>query len=463
MQVSFEKISICTDILIKITKFLQPNEDKILQSNMFTLMKSSESKVNKIYNDSDSADVCPLRVMSTLGYASLACTGNVSTSTLDILGNMLLDWPSVPPSLQETPNLRRCAIRLLGQLAIRDREVAEQVTPILCCLMFQSSEDQNPLDTGDRVNSAKVLADLCEKFTALVEPYLPEMCVCMKDPDPKVREAIVEIFTQLLLEDFIKVKDLFFFHILTMISDPNEAVRELSIFLIKERLIVKDKALIYQQFIQSIFHYNDCTSHLKVGAKMTEKEKAVLMLAGMQNESKRRAIYDFMLEHVDPLYKVKLIKSLTSSIVNGFCEDVFKLRTENEKCLLRDTLYILSSDYNQPNFNINKQNDDEMQEEGVTPANVHNSLINTLTQEAKNIKLQQLMPLLVKLEAKLKKQGSPLEMDVREVFVQLVLEYTKETFISLLNEYPDLEDKIEKIRYELSYENNKENKCNVEN
>lgn len=439
--VNLALISICFDILAGIAKQLEEETE----ANMRELMKLCEIQIEKIFNDKkeEAIEAGPIYVkaMCTLGHAAFLCTAKTSSSTVRTLQGLLLQWENIPELLQTRKEIQASAIVLLGQLAMRDREIAEETMPIFGKLMSQTA-DNSTTESANKVNSAKTLADLCVRFTALVECYLPDMCVSMKDPNPFVREVIVVIFIQLLLEDFIKVKGPFFFHILTMLTDSDETIRELTVFLIKERLLAKNKTLVSQQFLKSIFHYNDCQISKFMVQTMREREKAALTLPGRANENKRRMIYDFMLEHLDPPGKLKLICRLTSDILAGVCNNSIDVKLETEASILRDVLYILSSEHLQASLCKQMESDDQ-EEMGNVPSAPSNNAINVIVEGIKKHRLEVLLPIVVKLKIKLAELKSPLLVDVSKFFVKIVSDYNKEQLSGLYNEYPDLEKDIE--------------------
>ncbi|XP_015602262.1 condensin-2 complex subunit D3 [Cephus cinctus] len=446
-KVHFASVGLCLDIIGTILKHLNPdNANQLLQMSGSQLMKLSENEIKKIHDNNNTAEVAItcLRAMCTIGHASALCTDTISPSCLRTLQGLLLEWDSFPARLKNAKELRPAAITLLGQQAMRNREIAQEVTPILGKLMCQTTEGSSKVEAAIRVNSAKALADLCIRFTALVEPYLPDMCVSMKDPNPVVREVIVVLFIQLLLEDFIRVKGLFFFHILTMLSDTDETIRELTIFLIKERLLVKNKTLISQQFLQSIFHYNNYQDMNKFRTRrMREREKIALTLPGQRNQAKRRAIYNFMLEHLDPPGKLKLYVRLTNEVLAAVLNGSIHTKQEEGISVLKDALYIISREQLQPMASV-KHTEDDVLDESTSPGNNSPSnALNIIVEEMKRHGLEVLLPILIKLKRKLKNSLPSVIADVTRLFIKVVSEYSKDKLSNLISEYPDLEKQID--------------------
>ncbi|XP_054008702.1 condensin-2 complex subunit D3-like [Hylaeus anthracinus] len=462
-KINFGLISVSLDIIHNIIQHLNPNKDSnSLESNMLNLIKISEKEITKGFkNESLAIEAAPnyLKAIFTLGHTTLLCTCKISPLILRILQGMLLEWNVLPEAIKEIQELRASAVIILGQQAVRDREVAIEVVPIFGRLMRQETNLNSAVEIAVKINAAKALADICIRFTAIVEPYLSDMCVSMKDSSPQVREVIMVIFIQLLLEDYVKVKGPFFFHMLTMLSDSDNVIRELTIFLIEERLLTKNKTLISQQFLQSMYHYNNYESQHKIcHHKMREKERKALTLPGKKNEDKRRTIYDFMLDHLDPPGKIKLLVKITSQIFGGICLDLVDVRKEEGACVLKDALYVISNDRLQPS-SFHKHGDDDQQEseeptvQAVTPAT---NAITIIVEGMKKHGLEVLLPILIKLIKKLSVLRSPLENDVKKLLVKTYSKYSKDQLINILNEYPELEKEVEQFKKQvgdISFEN----------
>ncbi|XP_025990502.1 condensin-2 complex subunit D3 isoform X2 [Solenopsis invicta] len=463
-EINFNLISICLDILSRVLRYLK-TENNFMESDMVKLMKLSEAKIQDFLEENDGCtqeNTEKMRAMFTLGHASLFCTKRVSSSTLQIFGRLLLQWESLPDTVKKTKDLQASAVVLLCQQALRDREVAKEVTPILGNLMRQETSPSSSLvNTAVKVNAAKALADICVRFTALVEPYLPDLCISMKDPNPAVREAIVVIFIELLLEDFIKMKGPFFFHILTMLSDADNMIRELTIFLMEERLLMKNKTLISQQFLESIYHYNNCRSRSAFcGHRMRDQERKLLTLPGRVNQSKRNVIYEFMLEHLDVSARCGLVLKLTRQILREICdENSIDVTTDEGACVLRDAVFILSNNRLQPSSLGERHRDDPDLDETSpsTPSNTSNNNNNAIIATMKKHNLDCLLPTLITLKKKLVTLKSSLEDDVDGLLYKIYSEYDKDQLICVLNEYPELEKEMDryqrKLRDKINFEN----------
>lgn len=448
-EINFNLISVCLDILNGVLRHLHGDKSGcLIKSRVTELMRLSEAEIQDLLESENcTQDESKTRAIFTLGHASLLCTSTVSSSTLRILERLLLQWDSLPEATREMRDLQAAAVVVLCQQALRDLEIAREVTPILGSLMRRETNPDSPTEIAVKVNAAKALADICVRFTALVEPYLSDMCISMKDSNPAVREAIIVIFIQLLLEDFIKLKGPFFFHILTMLSDANSMIRELTVFLIEERLLAKNKTLISQQFLESIFHYNNYQSQNTLcGHKMDDRERMLLTLPGPANQAKRNVIYEFMLEHLDAAARFQLLVKLTKYILREICiSDSIDVTTEKGTHILRDAIYIIGNSRLQLSSFSERHKDDTMELDEATPpsSTQNNSTANAIVAAMKKHNLDHLLPTLIMLKKKLADLKSPLKDDVDNQLFKTYSECDKDHMLNLLNEYPELEKEME--------------------
>ncbi|XP_058791464.1 condensin-2 complex subunit D3-L-like [Phymastichus coffea] len=448
-RINIESISICLDLLSGMTKRLNPGTgDDLLRSYASDLMKLSEAQIDKLPEEKEEIESKTidlyLKAMNTLGHASFLCSNIASGTSLHIVQSLLLDCSNIPTSAHNADRLKAAGIILIAQQSMRDREFAETAMPVLGQLMSKSGSSESPTQAAIRINAVKALADLCVRFTALVEPFLPDMCICMKDPNPQVRETIIVIFVQLLLEDFIKVKGAFFYHILTMLSDEDETIRELTVFLIKQRLLAKNKNLISQSFVRSIFHYNNCQTKNKFNDRaIKKKEKDALTLPGNKNQAKRRIIYNFMMEHLDPPSKIKILMKLNSEVFEAACEKFIPVKKTEGACVLKDVMYIISNERLQANYG-SKVIDDENQDEAPTAMETQTSnAVNVIVEGMKKFKKEVMFNTLIKLREMLKKSKSPLMVDASKFFIKFLSQFNKDQLADMFDEHAALKKEID--------------------
>lgn len=98
------------------------------------------------------------------------------------------------------------------------------------------------------------------------------MCICMRDEELTVRESTLSLMIQLIQEDYLKLRCPVFFHILTMLLDREQHIRDMvSSFLINS-LLIKKKNIMVQHFVESLFHYNGYTVSMLILIVCTVKD-----------------------------------------------------------------------------------------------------------------------------------------------------------------------------------------------
>lgn len=442
-EVHAQLITTCVDIVNNVYLHLHKETTGEREEHMLSLAEQSEREIMKLQGGGRTEQERLLRAICSLGQAMFLCPRKkISSDTLHELQAIVLG--DLSTSNNYSYELQASAVALLSAQALRDREIAQEIMPILGNLMSSTSNQSNFVNCAVRINAAKALADLCTVFGDIVAPHMPEMCVSMKDPDPAVRKVIIIIFTQLLLEDFIKIKGAFFFHILTMLTDADEPIRNLTTFLITERLLTKNKTLISQRFVDSLFHYNNYPLKGKVNWESNKKREVdkALALPGQRNQAKRRVIYNFMIEHLDLPGRLKVVVKLTNNVLGSINRRVIKVDNEEGACVLKDTLYVLSHDSLQPSSCL-KRNCDEETLEPETENPHANSVAHQVAEGMKKQRVDALLPVLVQLKQKLKSSKSNLDTDITKLLVKIASDYSKDQLTKLFNEFPKLEKQLD--------------------
>ncbi|KAJ8680033.1 hypothetical protein QAD02_015820 [Eretmocerus hayati] len=373
-QVCLESISVCVDILGFMTKHLHKSRSEdLMNSHVIELIRLSEAQIEQLTEESEpiSDEVINiyLKAMNTLGHASFLCSESVSESTLNIVQGILLDCQTLETSVECIERLKAAGIVLVGQQAMRDRDFAQQIMPILGQFMRRQSTSESPAQAAIRINAVKALADLCIRFTALVEPYLSDMCICMKDPNS----------------------------------------------------MTKNK-----------FH----------DRRVKKKEKDALTLPGQKNQKQRRIIYDFMLEHLDPPNKLKILTKLNFEVFEGISEKFINVKQVEGAGVLRDVLYIISNDRMQASFGT-KMQDDESQDDTTVEHPMTNA-INVIVEGMKKFKFTVMLPTLIKLKQFLSSAKSPLLVDVSKFFIKFLSEFNKDQLAEIYDEHPNLKKEIDR-------------------
>jgi condensin-2 complex subunit D3 len=89
-----------------------------------------------------------------------------------------------------------------------------------------------------------------------MEPHLPSLWLCLKDVTVEVRLTTLTCLVELLQGNYIKFRGAMFFHLLNMLCDSDENVIELTTYFLRDCLMATNKSIMFEHFIDALFHYN---------------------------------------------------------------------------------------------------------------------------------------------------------------------------------------------------------------
>jgi condensin-2 complex subunit D3 len=232
----------------------------------------------------------------------------------------------------------------IGKLSIVDEQFAKDAIAAFGEVL------KNPnYHPSTKINALTALADLCLRCSTLVEQAIPEMCVCLKAENITVKRAALKLLTGLILEDYIKLRNIVFFALLCMLEDSDHQVREETSSFIVNYLLIKNKNIMERKLVEVIFHFN---GYLGVRACPVEDcftkgdMKAYFSMEGDLKRSSRHCVYRFMLTHMMDENKLKL----TVKIFKIFDEIIKEVKTtdnnEVKECarqVMKDSIWILKA------------------------------------------------------------------------------------------------------------------------
>lgn len=81
---------------------------------------------------------------------------------------------------------------MIGKLCLQHEDLAKKSIPALVRELEVSE------DVAVRNNVIIVICDLCIRYTVMVDNYIPNISVCLKDSDPFIRKQTLVLLTNLL-------------------------------------------------------------------------------------------------------------------------------------------------------------------------------------------------------------------------------------------------------------------------
>ncbi|KAM7137906.1 condensin-2 complex subunit D3 isoform 1-T1 [Macrochelys suwanniensis] len=329
-QVCGDLVSVCecyiSSIVLKEDGAEQLQED-LLVKHLFTL--------------GETAQLCPAKVekrIFLLIQSILACPVNVDQSSSPPDGEELpVSQPLSQIRGSAMPSVVRAhAFITLGKLCLQHEDLAKK------CVAALARELEVSEDVAIRNNVVIVMCDLCIRYTTMVDRYIPNISMCLKDPNPFIRKQTLILLTNLLQEEFVKWKESLFFRFVSSLVDPNPDIARFGEFCLVHLLLKRNPVMFSQHFIECIFHFNSYEKHEKYNKfPQSEREKNLFSLKGKDNKGKRMQIYRFLLEHFTDEQRFNITSKISLNVLACFVDGILPLDMEANE-LLSDTFEVLS-------------------------------------------------------------------------------------------------------------------------
>lgn len=394
------------------------------------LLGKCEAQLGKVVFSKDPVgsydEVSVVRQLFTLGEASLICPeGMTERQTLVVQALMAENVPGLdlanesafPGKSSHAPAVRAHAFLTIGKLCLQNEELSKTVITTMV------RELDHCKDPAVRNNVVVVMTDLCVRHPNLIQPYLPTIASCLRDPTVMVRRQTVTLLTRLLKEDYIKLRGALFFRLLMCLVDDDEGVRTLGEFCVLNLLLEKDAGLFPVHFVECIFHFNSVQTH-SIYNKFPQSERDVesFNLSGAARKSKRMSIYTTMLGKFQEFDKLQMAQRLSQEVLGAIAEGTMKLDASTE-AVLADTLAILSSDAIKLNSRSAEEEDPDVAAAAKATSVAKATLI---TKVVKKNMVENIVPLVIALKAHLERVRSPMMKNLMMYLRQLFHDYKDE-------------------------------------
>ncbi|KAF6199984.1 hypothetical protein GE061_006282 [Apolygus lucorum] len=377
----------------------------------------------------------------TLGDVTSVCPGHLPEECVHLLCNLIDDFFESDRGKWGGKVGSKCkavTVITLGKFCLQDQLLAKKLVPVLGTLLDPATP------TEVKLNTLTTMADLCVRFTSIVESYLGDMCVCLKDPDVRVRRTTLDLMIRLIQEDYVKLKCPYFYYVLHMLQDPEQRIRTTTKAFIINTVLKKNPKIMVQEFIQALYFLNDYEACDAVGLAFTKvtmnpNEKKAFMISGNGNKPQRRSLLSFMVENMTDDHKFKTLIAVCNEIFDGVCEDKIPL-DNNGLLLVSDAIFIIGCEELRMTSTKSKKDDDGGEEEsdGVDKTDLMdfvNVLLKRLYQES-------VMPSIIKFKRKLQEMKSSL---LRELMISLrsMMKDFKDWMQEMLTTDPTLSSEID--------------------
>jgi condensin-2 complex subunit D3 len=363
-----------------------------------------------------------------------------------LLQNVQVLLPPHLPQISESADLTATptAIRALafvtyGKLCLRDGDLAKAAVNVLARELHNEKDKSTAVV---RSNALVVLGDLCVRYTNLVDRQLPTMASCMQDSSPLVRRHAILLLSSLLLQDYVKFRGLLIHRYLATLVDEDDNVSQLAEMTLCGPLLTKMPLLFQNSFVESLFVFNNCTSHpVYHAAASSGAESGAVDFHGIRLDRKRRMfIYKLMLVHMSDEQRIGVTARLAKEVLAGAL-DGGKLEAATKTTIigggasvLSDALSILvTSEARVGRTAASEQadaDDDEanpnMQVDGPAVAQLAAAKGKLLGKVSKKHMCDIVVPILCSLKKQLEKNKSPLLRQLMVLMVDIMKLYKKE-------------------------------------
>ncbi|XP_004438550.1 PREDICTED: condensin-2 complex subunit D3 [Ceratotherium simum simum] len=384
--------------------------------------------VKYIFTLGDIAQLCPARVekraflliQSILASSADADHLASSQGSSEAPASQLLSQVrgSVMPS-----GIRAHAIITLGKLCLQHEDLAKKSIPALV------RELEVCDDVAVRNNVVIVMCDLCIRYTVMVDKYIPNISMCLKDSDPFIRKQTLILLTNLLQEEFVKWKGSLFFRFVSTLIDSHPDVASFGEFCLAHLLLKRNPAMFFQHFIECIFHFNSYEKHEKYNRFLqSEREIQLFSLKGKANKEKRMKIYKFLLDHFTDEQRFNITSKICLSILACFADGILPLDLEASE-LLSDTFEVLSSKEIKLLAMRSKPDKDLiMEEDDMALANVvmQEAQKKLISQVQKRNFIENIIPIIISLKTVLEKNKIPALRELMNYLREVMQDYRDE-------------------------------------
>ena len=311
----------------------------------------------------------------------------------------------------------------LGKLCLVSETLAKSCLPLFCHSLNSATAPEV------RNNILIVLIDLCVCYTALVDPYILRLTVCLRDNNELVRRQSLSLLASLLQRDYLKWRGPLFKRFLVSLVDRSPVISRLAQCLLTETVASKGPLLPYNHFIEALFALNNFKPQGTVETVDTE-DRALFSIEGSDSTSRaRRAkIYSLLLQHMSPEHRLATAAKLVTEVLTSVTEGILPLQEPACGEVLVDALWILASQEMKLQY-IGKvhitEDDDIGSSDGVTRVldGAKRRLVSSLAE--KNL-VEHVVPAVIKLKRLLEARQSPYLGKLTMAILSLLKDYQAE-------------------------------------
>ncbi len=383
--------------------------------------------------------------------------------------------------------LRAHAFIAFGKICLRDESLAKESLNVFAQELHESGSKSN---SAVRSNALLVLGDLCVCYTHLVDKFIPLMATCLEfeshgesGEDSIVCQHAIILFSNLLLQDYIKWKGFLFYRFVAAAISKDVVVANIAKSLLCGPLLVKQPQLFSSNFIDTIFVLNGCKSHVMHSAKFSVSNNSELDESGtrkVKDFDQRMQIYELLLDQMSDEEKIGVTARLAKDILqsatgskgnlsqaastHGGIQDEENLHLYGAYCVLSDCFSILTNSrlligkIKQPDLSEEDDVDGSMVSLGPNTAQLSSVKGKLLTKISRKHMIETVVPILCNLKGILEKSRSPLLKHLMAYMVCIFRQFKQEINEVLASNITLLQE----IQYDTrQFEKNQHVECDI--
>ncbi|NXD68708.1 CNDD3 protein, partial [Eolophus roseicapillus] len=411
------------------------------------LVSNCESYISNIVLKKDGAKQLQedllVRHLFLLGEAAQLCPAKVEKRVFLLIQSILAapvseDKLASPPDGEEIPAsqplsqfrgsampsvVRAHAFITLGKLCLQHEDLAKK------CIAALARELEVSQDVAVRNNVVIIMCDLCVRYTSMVDRYIPNISLCLKDPHPFIRKQTLILLTSLLQEEFVRWKGCLFFHFVSVLVDPCPDIARFGEFCLVHLLLKRNPVMFSQHFIECIFHFNSYEKHEKYNRfPQSARARSLFSLKGKENKEKRMLIYRFLLDHFTDEQRFSITTKISHSILACFVDNVLPLDLEANE-LLSDTFAVLSCKEIKLSTVRSKPDEDfQAEEDEMAMANAVMQVAQKklISQVQKKNFIENIVPIITSLKSLMEQKRLPALRDLMSYLQEMMQDYRNE-------------------------------------
>ena len=308
--------------------------------------------------------------------------------------------------------LAATAFVTLGKFCLRSEELTNRLLPVFV------RELTSHRAAAVRNNALIAMVDLARVHTSMLDRHVPTMARALGDVSPLVRQHATLLLSQLLLEDYIKWKPPLVRAFAVSLVDLEPRLRAASHGCLFDLLLPREPLVAFNNVLPLLFSLNGVVHAPHHTSRLPASERAVVELAGDEQQRRRLAILRSLLAHMDDEHKLKVTEKICFDVLAAVPDGHLSL--DDASPVVSDALMLLACKeikLNGAGGGAAGGGDDADDDGGADGAKAKAGTAaaakaKILTVVARKAMVESIVPIVIELKRHLGVHRSPLQKDV---------------------------------------------------